>query len=158
MATCSSILAWKIPCTEELGGLQSTGSQRVGQNSANTPPPHTHTQCSFQRVAARFARASVPLSVPLWHPLPARKRPPLWSGYRSALSRSCFSAVSFPLLPPLCSISKLSLPTLPGVSREALASFPVGPPCTDHLPLNLASFPNPWQEGFPGFPCTPRGG
>ena len=29
MATHSNILAWKIPWTEELGGLQSTGSQRV---------------------------------------------------------------------------------------------------------------------------------
>ena len=29
MATNSSILAWKIPGTEEPGGLQSTGSQRV---------------------------------------------------------------------------------------------------------------------------------
>ena len=28
--THSSILAWEIPWTEELGGLQSTGSQRVG--------------------------------------------------------------------------------------------------------------------------------
>ena len=27
MATCSSILAWKIPWTEESGGLQSMGSQ-----------------------------------------------------------------------------------------------------------------------------------
>ena len=30
MATHSSILAWSIPRTEEPGGLQSTGSQRVG--------------------------------------------------------------------------------------------------------------------------------
>ena len=29
MATHSSTLAWKIPWTEERGGLQSTGSQRV---------------------------------------------------------------------------------------------------------------------------------
>ena len=29
MVTHSSILAWKIPWTEEPGGLQSTGSQRV---------------------------------------------------------------------------------------------------------------------------------
>ena len=29
MATHSSILAWKIPWTEELGGLQFMGSQRV---------------------------------------------------------------------------------------------------------------------------------
>ena len=32
MATNSSILAWKIPWTEELGGLQSIGSQRVRHN------------------------------------------------------------------------------------------------------------------------------
>ena len=32
MATHSSILAWKIPWTEEPGGLQSMGSQRVGHN------------------------------------------------------------------------------------------------------------------------------
>ena len=29
LATHSSILAWRIPCTEEPGGLQSTGSHRV---------------------------------------------------------------------------------------------------------------------------------
>ena len=32
MATHSSILAWEIPWTEEPGGLQSMGSQRVGHN------------------------------------------------------------------------------------------------------------------------------
>ena len=31
MATHSSILAWRIPWTEEPGGLQSMGLQRVGQ-------------------------------------------------------------------------------------------------------------------------------
>ena len=30
MKTRSSILAWEIPWTEELGGLQSMGSQRIG--------------------------------------------------------------------------------------------------------------------------------
>ena len=30
MVAHSSTLAWRIPCTEEPGGLQSTGSQRVG--------------------------------------------------------------------------------------------------------------------------------
>ena len=29
MAPCYSILGWEIPWTEESGGLQSTGSQRV---------------------------------------------------------------------------------------------------------------------------------
>ena len=32
MATHSSILAWRIPWTEESDGLQSTGSQRVGHD------------------------------------------------------------------------------------------------------------------------------
>ena len=32
MATHSSVLAWRIPWTEEPGGLQSMGSQRVGHD------------------------------------------------------------------------------------------------------------------------------
>ena len=32
MATHSSTLAWKIPWTEEPGGLQSMGSRRVGHD------------------------------------------------------------------------------------------------------------------------------
>ena len=32
MASHSSALAWKIPWMEESGGLQSMGSQRVGQD------------------------------------------------------------------------------------------------------------------------------
>ena len=32
MATHSTILAWRMPWTEEPGGLQSTGSQRVGHD------------------------------------------------------------------------------------------------------------------------------
>ena len=31
-ATHFDILSWRIPWTEELGGLQSMGSQRVGQD------------------------------------------------------------------------------------------------------------------------------
>ena len=34
-ATFSSILAWRIPWTEEPGGLQSIGSQRVGHDCAH---------------------------------------------------------------------------------------------------------------------------
>ena len=31
LATLSSVLAWRVPWTEAPGGLQSMGSQRVGQ-------------------------------------------------------------------------------------------------------------------------------
>ena len=34
MVTHSSILTWRIPWTEESGGVQSMGSQRVGHDGA----------------------------------------------------------------------------------------------------------------------------
>ena len=40
MVTHSSILAWEIPWTEEPGGLQSLGLQRVELNATeHTPNP-----------------------------------------------------------------------------------------------------------------------
>ena len=36
MATHSIILTWRIPWTEEPGGLQTMGSQRVGQDGATS--------------------------------------------------------------------------------------------------------------------------
>ena len=40
MATDSSILAWRIPGTEEPGGLQPMGSQRVGHDWATNTHFH----------------------------------------------------------------------------------------------------------------------
>ena len=44
MATHSSILAWRIPWTEESSGLQSVGLQIVGHDWAIHTHTHTHTQ------------------------------------------------------------------------------------------------------------------
>ena len=44
-ATHSSILAWRIPWTEEPGGLQSMGSQRVGHDRTTK---HTHTSVKWK--------------------------------------------------------------------------------------------------------------
>ena len=44
METHSSILAWRIPWTEEPGGLQSMGLQRVRYDWVTNT--HTHTQCN----------------------------------------------------------------------------------------------------------------
>ena len=52
MATRSSILAWEIPWTEEPGGLQSLGSQRVGQNLVTK----THTE------VIHFTSVHIPLA------------------------------------------------------------------------------------------------
>ena len=44
LATHSSILAWRIPWTEDPGGLQSMGSQRVGHHIiAAFKDPSVHT-------------------------------------------------------------------------------------------------------------------
>ena len=45
MATHSSILTWKIPQTEEPGGLQSMGSQRVRHDWVTK-----HTQAIFSKI------------------------------------------------------------------------------------------------------------
>ena len=51
MATHSSTLAWKIPWTEEPGGLQSMGLQRVRHNWAtHTHHTHTHTHTHTQEM------------------------------------------------------------------------------------------------------------
>ena len=55
MATHWSVLAWRIPWTEEPGGLQSLGSQRVRHDSEQ---PHTFT-------ARTDAEAETPI---LWPP------------------------------------------------------------------------------------------
>ena len=41
MVTRSSILAWRIPWTEGLGGLQSMGSQRARHNKSCLVLTHT---------------------------------------------------------------------------------------------------------------------
>ena len=42
MATHSNIIGWRIPWTEQLGGLQSKGSQRVKNNSATNTNTHRY--------------------------------------------------------------------------------------------------------------------
>ena len=51
MATHSSILAWSIPWTEEPGGLQSTGWQRVGHDWAHS----THNSHSYTKPRVFFS-------------------------------------------------------------------------------------------------------
>ena len=43
MATLSSILAWRIPWTEEAGELQSMGLQTVRLDGVTNIHTHTHT-------------------------------------------------------------------------------------------------------------------
>ena len=42
VATHSSILAWRISCTEEPGGLQSIALQRIGQDWSDLACTHAY--------------------------------------------------------------------------------------------------------------------
>ena len=60
VATHSSILAWRILWTEEPGGLQSMGSQRVGQTEAAYICVCVHAQpCPTPQTAASQAPLSM---------------------------------------------------------------------------------------------------
>ena len=71
MATHSSILTGKIPCTEEPGGLHSMGSQRVGYNWATE---HTWIFSVLQNISLwliYFIHSSLYLLIPyLYHASP----------------------------------------------------------------------------------------
>ena len=53
MATHSSLLAWRIPRTEELGGLQSIGLQSIGLQRIGHYKgglPHMHVDCEVRHI------------------------------------------------------------------------------------------------------------
>ena len=68
MATHSSILAWRSPWTEEAGGLQSMGSQRVGYNRANE-------QQQIQKDCVLIQKGNLDTGkhreLRSWHPVPS---------------------------------------------------------------------------------------
>ena len=89
METHSSVLAWKIPWTEESGGLQSLGLQRVGHVWART---HTYSHwvqssCIFlhQLFCSRGRRNTVTPELGLQN---YRRAPTGPSGGRTGQSRS----------------------------------------------------------------------
>ena len=58
MATHASILAWRIPGTEEPGGLPSTGSHRVGHDWSDLEVAVVHIH-AFQFSTIFFKRMEV---------------------------------------------------------------------------------------------------
>ena len=63
MATYSSILTWEMPWTEEPGGLQSMGSQRVGHNRVIEQQHSLYLVKSFCSFLS-FSPSSLPLLPP----------------------------------------------------------------------------------------------
>ena len=66
MDTHSYILAWRIPWTEEPGGLQSIGSQRVGQDWNNSLLACSPQSVQFSSVQfSSFAQSCLTLGDPM---------------------------------------------------------------------------------------------
>ena len=62
MATHSSIPAWKIPWTEEPGGLQYTELQRVGHGLATKQQQYATSQSRFTKLLLAYFELCVTLS------------------------------------------------------------------------------------------------
>ena len=73
MATYSSTLAWRIPWTEEPGGLQSIGSQRVRPNWVHTRPDRDTE--SSDAVQDANIKIWLLLTLPIWSWKSLRKWP-----------------------------------------------------------------------------------
>ena len=64
MASHFSFLVWRIPWTEEPGGLQSTESQRVGMTES-TEHRHMQLHCVFG-YTTQLVGSQSPLGIKLW--------------------------------------------------------------------------------------------
>ena len=83
MATHSSVLAWRIPWTEETGGLQSVGLQRVTHHWA------TNTLTLGQPCSTRLSRHPGPCDL---YSVLSLGRCPCWHGPRNLRLRSWFES------------------------------------------------------------------
>ena len=88
MATHSNTLAWRIPWTEEPGGLQSTGSHRVRHNWATNTHTHTHTHTHTQ--SRNKDKANILLPPP--NPITSKGMPVRLRGWRYDEGKWCHCA------------------------------------------------------------------
>ena len=65
MATHSSVLAWRIPWTEEPGGLQPTGSHRVDTTKRLTLSLSFHRAGKFHLGLVHYLQASLTINLDL---------------------------------------------------------------------------------------------
>ena len=93
MATHSSIFVSRIPWTEETGGLQSLGSQRVRYDWSNWAQQRDRSHSTKAKVFSSFSRATDNiLSHVLWAALQIRKLPPGRRSYQTvAMTQSALS-------------------------------------------------------------------
>ena len=64
MATHPSILAWEVPWTEEPGGLQSIGLQKVGHDLTTKQQQLKTLSKSYEKTQNKSVGLSLPAPVP----------------------------------------------------------------------------------------------
>ena len=137
-ATHSSVLAWRISWTEEPGGLQSMGSQRVGTWLSNL----THTLHPLASLCISFHSWLVSEIRPSFFPSGSALPTPYLASLFSTLSPVVHFA-------PCCLIDLLQCPAgLLGSPQMKAWPFPVG---SAHLGPALMSL----FSLLPGFSITP---
>ena len=115
MAIHSSILAWKIPQTEEPGGLQSMGPQRVGHHLVTEQYKHN----------TRVEEGSV--GEGSWWLV--------WGGQSLVTPASCHPDLGWPQPAAACSEAQIPSQRLrPGHLGESAGSYPLDPVVSDKGP------------------------
>ena len=102
MATHSSILAWRLPWTEEPGGLQSTGLQRVRHNWVTKYSSLFYKQME----SPSFSLKDIWTSGPVWALNKNICSDPTLKSFENwilLLLRFCLLSILFRVLPPLVS-------------------------------------------------------
>ena len=93
MATHSSILAWRIPLSEEPGGLQSIGSERfrhdwVTEHTNNDYSPFKDICILYPKICADITLYGTPLVAQMVNNLPAMHENRVWSlGWEDPLEK-----------------------------------------------------------------------
>ena len=98
MATDSSIPAWEIWWTEEPGGLQSMGSQRVRHDWATEHPQENRRVCGRLGLGAAASARPKVSPLPLWllqtsSPVPGTEIREKASGWLSMSTLTCRNAL-----------------------------------------------------------------
>ena len=152
MATHPSILAWKIPRTEEPGGLQSMGSQKSQAQLSE----HTHTYNKYLMKSGKLLYYINQNSATSPHPLPKRMKTAVfllgdhvngnnrdvleynkrkwilmeiglfcrgYLGLLSLLSMSKLFSRSFPLISPWSQLHQHKYPSYQGVKKAGVWHF-----------------------------------
>ena len=138
MATHSSVLAWEIPWTEELGGLQSMGSQRVRRNWAYILNQRTHLPISpslafsfqhlffdysqtFPKTQEEASNTVLPCKLAFW----SASLPPRMLSHEQNRGHFKFLPFSLTLKANACILFRQSLFCLKGLSPRPFSRMPI---------------------------------